>query len=284
MAGDILARYVYFSFEELMEVENLDLNAATQLLEICESTFNYEDDYDGLGSIGEVDNQAYAQRMRFVEEFGLYQDYPIKLSNLDRDLIDLCQTEDVNTFIELMAFLDRIADKAWMGGSFKSLQNVFAHGDENGLQKYFPYRSGHRGFHLPEAVSFCLSRLTKREQSEIFEYHEWRRRKGRIITKRMELPAVVEKQVLPEIFQCMHYFGKRQQRLLVRLHDSVYFARELMYLNDPQTEGVLHWLVHLALGVFRPSQESELANEVKEMSVRCNSEIFEDLHSMVNEG
>ena len=49
---------------------------------------------------------------------------------------------------ELKEFLDRLADKAWIGGSYKSLQNVFAHGDEKGLTKYFPYRLGHRGFHL----------------------------------------------------------------------------------------------------------------------------------------
>lgn len=284
VAGDIIARYIYFSFEELIEIEKLDLNSAIQLLEICESTFNYEDDYDGLGSIQEIDTQAYAQRMRFVEEFGLYQDYPIKLSNLDRDLLHLCETEEVNTFIELMAFLDRIADKAWMGGCFKNLQNVFAHGDENGLQKYFPYRLGHRGFHLPEAVSFCLSRLTKREQTEIFEYHKWRNRKGRFISRRLELPPIVEKQVLPEIFECMHYFGNRQLRLLVRLHDSVYLARELMYLNDPQTEGVLHWLIHLALGVFKPSRENEFAEEVKEITIPYDSDIYKDLNSMVNEG
>ena len=122
--GDTLARYVYFSFEELLDIEKLDLRLATQLLEICEDTLVFEEECDELGSFDGIDSQAYTQRMRFVEEFGLYQDYPVKLANLSADLRELCKSEEVNTFIQLMEFLDRLADKAWIGGSYKSSQNV----------------------------------------------------------------------------------------------------------------------------------------------------------------
>ncbi len=194
-----------------------------------------------MGSFEEIDNQAHAQRMRFVEEYGLYQDYPVRLANLDESLRELCVAEEIITFVDLMEFLDRLADKAWIGGTYKNLQNVFAHGDEKGLTKYFPYRLGHRGFHVSEAIAFCLNRLSRHDLQEVFEYHERRRRRKRLVGKRMELPAVVESQLLPEIFDCLNYFARRQPRLLVRLHDSVYLCRELMFLNDPQTEGVLHW-------------------------------------------
>ncbi|ADE54077.1 hypothetical protein [Coraliomargarita akajimensis] len=281
--GDTLARYAYFSFEELLEIEKLDLRLATQLLEICEVTLLFEEECDDLGSFQEIDNQAHAQRMRFVEEFGLYQDYPVKLANLNHELRELCGAEDVKTFIELMEFLDRLADKAWIGGSYKCLQNVFAHGDENGLTEHFPYRLGHRGFHLPEALSFCLNRLKRRELQEVHEYYERRRKRGRLMSKPPQLPAVVEDQLLPEILECLHYFGRRQPRLLIRLHDSVFLCRELMNLNDPQTEGVLHWLIHLALGIFRPSANKDVGEDLKQLSKPMDEEICSDLRKLVND-
>lgn len=281
--GDTVARYVYLSFEEIMEIEHLDLKTATQLLEICESTFLFEEECEDLGSFEEIDNQAHAQRMRFVEEYGLYQDYPVRLANLDKELRDLCISEEIVTFVDLMEFLDRLSDRAWIGGAYKNLQNVFAHGDEKGLTQYFPYRLGHLGFHLPEAISFCLNRLTRKQLQEVFDYHERRKRKSRLGGRRIELPAVVEVKLLPEIFECLLYFGHRQPRLLVRLHDSAYLCRELMYLNDPQTEGVLHWLIHLALGVFRPSKVTDVEEELKSLSPKLESEICEDLRDLIEE-
>jgi len=281
--GDTVARYIYLSFEELLEIEKLDLKSATHLLEICESTFLFEEECNEIGAFEEIDRQAHKQRMRLVEEYGLYQDYPIALANLDEDLRELCKAEDVITFIELMSFLDHLSDKAWIGGSYRNLQNVFAHGDEMGLTKYFPYRMGHRGFHLPEALSFTLNRLSQKELNEVHEYNERRRRRNRLGIRRMEMPACVESKLLPDIFKCMHYFGSRQPRLLIRLHDSAYLCRELMFLSDPQTEGVLHWLIHLALGIFRPSLFTDLADDIKAVSKPEDNEIIRELRNMLTE-
>ncbi len=279
--GDTIARYIYLSFEELMEIEKLDLKSAKQLLEICEATFLFEEECDDLGSFEEIDNQAYQQRMRFVEEFGLYQDYPVALANLDHDLRELCAAEEIITFVDLMEFLDRLSDKAFIGGSYRSLQNVFAHGDEKGLTKYFPYRLSHRGFHLPEALSFTLNRINQHELNAVFEYHERRRKRSRLSSKRMAMPSFVETKLMPDIIKCLHYFCSRQPRLLVRLHDSAFLCRELMYLNDPQTEGVLHWLIHLTLGIFRPPQETDLDEELKNLTTPQDETLLKELSDLL---
>ncbi|TVP79399.1 MAG: hypothetical protein EA353_06170 [Puniceicoccaceae bacterium] len=280
VVGDTVARYIYLSFEELMEVEKLDLKAAIHLLEICEATFIFEEECNDMGSFEEIDNQAYQQRMRFVEEFGLSHDYPVALANLDRDLRELCAAEQILTFIDLMEFLDRLSDKAWIGGSYKKLQNVFAHGDQKGLTKYFPFRIGHRGFHLPEALSFTLNRIPQNDLNAVFEYYERRRKRGRLNRRRIELPKIVERQLVPEIIQCLHYFCSRQPRLLIRLHDSAYLCRELMFLNDPQTEGVLLWLVNLTLGIFRPLHEKEIDEEAKQLSVLGEEDLIKELSDL----
>ncbi|NBB78289.1 MAG: hypothetical protein GVY36_02415 [Verrucomicrobia bacterium] len=281
--GDTMARYVYLSFEELMELEKLDLKSAVHLLEICEATFVFEEECNDLGSFEEIDNQAYLQRMRFVEEYGLNQDYPIALANLDRDLRELCAAEEIVTFVDLMEFLDRLSDKAWIGGSYRNLQNVFAHGDKKGLTKYFPFRVGHRGFHFPEALSFTLNRISHNDLNKVFEYHERSRRRSRLARKRMEMPEIVGKQLVPEVIQCLHYFCRHQSRLLLRLHDSAYVCRELMFLNDPQTEGVLDWLIHLVLGLLRPSHEKDIEEEVKQIRIIHEQELIQELRELLKE-
>jgi hypothetical protein len=281
--GDTLARYIYLSFEELLEVEKLDLKTAVHLLEICESTMLFVQESYDLGSLAEIDSQAASQRMRFVEEYGLYQDYPIALSNLDPEFRELCHAEEVVTLIDLMRFIDRLTEKAWIGGSYRSLQNIFAHGDEKGLCQYFPYRMGHRGFHLPEALSFCLNRLPSDELQAVLEYHERRRRKSRFGTKSVKLPKIVETQLLPEIFQCLYYFGRRQSKLMVNLHDSAYVSRELMFLSDPQTEGILYWILHLAMGIFRPSIYQHEEEELDDISVDKNTDLHRKLKKLLDD-
>ena len=56
-----------------------------------------------------------------------------------------------------------------------------------------------------------------------------------------------------------------------------------MFLNDPQTEGVLHWLTHLALGVFKPSKAEDVADELKGISPDLDSDLCKDLRKMVDE-
>ena len=282
--SDVLARYIYFSFEELLEVEKLDLKSAIQLLEICETTFSFEKECEDLGSFEEINSKAYAQRMRFVEEFGIYQDYPIKLSNLDESLLELCSAENIITFIDLMEFLDRLSEKAWIGGVYKNLQNVFAHGDEKGLVHYFPYRLGHRGFHFPEAVAFCLKRLTKNELESIQKYFNYRNRRHRLIGRRVEIPEAIGSKLLPKIFDCLHYFGCRQTYLLAYMRNPDYLRRELMFLNKPDIESLLHWIIRLALGYFSSFQAFEdVADEVDTISINLSNEMCENFRKMVNE-
>jgi hypothetical protein len=54
-----------------------------------------------------------------------------------------------------------------------------------------------------------------------------------------------------------------------------------MYLNDPQTEGVLHWLVHLTLGIFRPPQETEIDEELKKLKAPQNETLLKELSDLL---
>ena len=282
---DTVGRYVYLSLDELYEFEKLDEKSVAYLIELIESVFLFETEVQGIGRAEDIEAQANATRMRYVEEFGLDLDFPVRFANLNADLRELCRAEEIETLTDLMHFLDRLTDKAWVGGEFQHLQNAFAYGGEERLAKLFPFRPGHRGFHLPEALSICLNRIPNADLQAVYEYHERRRRRSRFGQKRMPVPQVVERVLLPEVFELLHYFSKRQRRLLLRLYDSVYLCRELMYLRDPQTEGILHWLLHLALGVFKNMNvgDPELAEEIDAVNFPEENDIIRELRQSLNE-
>lgn len=56
-----------------------------------------------------------------------------------------------------------------------------------------------------------------------------------------------------------------------------------MFLNDPQTEGVLHWLVHLTLGIFRPPQETEIDEELEKLSTPQDETLLKELIELLKE-
>ena len=56
-----------------------------------------------------------------------------------------------------------------------------------------------------------------------------------------------------------------------------------MYLNDRQLERVLHWLVQLSLGLFRPdlfAGVAALSEEIKKVSLPQENESVKELHRL----
>jgi hypothetical protein len=54
-----------------------------------------------------------------------------------------------------------------------------------------------------------------------------------------------------------------------------------MFLSDPQTEGVLHWLIHLTLGIFRPPQENEIDEELKKLTTPQDETLLKELSDLL---
>jgi hypothetical protein len=248
---DTAAAYVQHSFEELCLLPGMDKRRVRLLLSIFEETLRFEDQVEEMGSMEYVDKIATQQRMRFVDQFGLHYDYPIALSNFDTDSLGLFAAEEVRTLVDLMDFIDRLADRAILSGNLKKLQSIFAHGDEAGLSKFFPFRKGYRGFHLPEALSFCLNRLTPAECAEIDTFY-LSHRKRKLFTARKPCPKSFNDRLIPELLLCLEYFGNKQERLIHRLDDAAYVCRELMFSEDPERENLLQWCLHLTLGLCHP--------------------------------
>ena len=57
-----------------------------------------------------------------------------------------------------------------------------------------------------------------------------------------------------------------------------------MFLNQPEIESMLSWLIRLALGCFSSSQTfDDVTDEVEAISINLSSELCEDFRKLVNE-
>lgn len=279
--GGRASDFVGLSYAEACSMRGMSRERLVGLIDIFEATLQMDAEVNALGSFSAIDDMAKSQRMRFVEQFGLYHDYPLRLANFDATTRSLFADEEVKTLVDLMDFIDRMADKLMLSGELRQLQSIFAHGDEIGLAGYFPYRKGHRGFHFAEALAFCFERLPARDREAIIHYHEQRGR-NRLFSKRVDVPEVLVARLLPDVMECLLYFGRRQPRLLTRIFDAAELCRELMHLDRPQTEDLMQWCVQLVLGICCEDFH-EVDDDLKRLNTQQDGKLVAEVAAMMEQ-
>ena len=246
---ETLASYVYMGYGELLDASGLSLRQIEQLVEIVETSLDFDEQCEAIVSDQAIEQEALRQRMRVVRELGLFLDYPVRLSNLDHFSREYCAQAGLDTLDALILYINR---EHAVSGSLKSVQGMLAHGDRRGLAELFPYRVGWWGFHLPEALKLCLGRLTAIERRAVENFYDYCMRDREPGTPRLAMPPVLQRTLLPEVFECIVYFGRKQPALVERVYrrDFGYLNRRLMHLDDPELEARLMWLVKLATNVL----------------------------------
>ena len=255
---DELSFYLDKSLDELLAIKGMDEEQIERLIDIIETILSFEDECNMLGSMDMINDQAIEERMRLIKQLGLYDDLPLAFGNIDEVTQGLCQREGVHTLIELMEFIDKLADKSYLGGALHGLQVVFAHGDEQGLAKLFPFRKGHRGFHFTEAVAFAYNRLTTDEKKSILEFHQ---KTKRSLFSKNTAPQVVVEKLVPEILKLLDYFSQKQPTLPEKLRDPDYLQRELLFLDKSYPHKFLLWLIQTLVGQI--DENKALAEDIK---------------------
>lgn len=279
--GGRASHFVGLSYAEVCAIRGMTRERLVALIEIFEATLRLDAEVNSLGSFSAIDDMAKTQRMRFVEQFGLYHDYPLKLANFEAVTRSLFADEEVFTLVDLMDFIDRMADKLLLSGDLRQLQSIFAHGDEVRLAQYFPYRKGHRGFHFAEALAFCFERLHARDRDAILHYYG-KRGRNRLFSKRVEVPDILCSQLLPDVMECLLYFGRRQPRLMSRIFDAAELCRELMHLNRPQVEDLMQWCVQLVLGICC-EKFHDVDDDLKQINIQRDSQLVADVAAMIQQ-
>jgi hypothetical protein len=155
---DTPAKYIDLSFEEVLEFLQLKGQAperVDQLVGILKETLAFDDPFGDMVE----QTQAAAERdntlLKNLAKLGIPENFPIELTSLEAGTLEFCKLESLSTLGEFAVFAQSMSQNVIVGGDFRKLLNALSHVDEAALAEALPFRRGHKGLHLVEAVALA---------------------------------------------------------------------------------------------------------------------------------
>jgi len=149
------AKYLDLSFEEVLEV--LQLKGQTperidQLIGILKETLAFDSPFGEMVEQTQAASERDNQLLKNLAKLGIPENFPIALTALDPGTLEFCKLERLVTLSEFAVRAQSMSQNVIVGGDFKKLLNALSHIDETALAEVLPFRVGHKGLHLVEAI------------------------------------------------------------------------------------------------------------------------------------
>jgi hypothetical protein len=155
---DTPSKYIDLSFEELLEFLQLKGQSperVDQLVGILKETLAFDNPFGDMVE----QTQAAAERdnalLKNLAKLGIPENFPIELTSLEAGTLEFCKLEGLSTLGEFAVFAQSMSQNVIVGGDFRKLLNALSHVDEAALAEALPFRRGHKGLHLVEAVALA---------------------------------------------------------------------------------------------------------------------------------
>lgn len=152
------ARYIDLDYEEvteLLQLKGQPPEVIDQLIHLLKETLAFDSPF------GEMVEQAAAATerdntlLKNLGKLNVPENFPIALTALEPGTLEFCTLEKLHTLGEFAVFAQTMSQTVIVGGDFKKLLNALSHVDEVSLAQVLPFRPGHKGLHLIEAVAHC---------------------------------------------------------------------------------------------------------------------------------
>lgn len=149
------AKYIDLSFEEALELlqlkgqkpERLD-----QLVGILKETLAFDSPFGEMVEQAQAASERDNPLLKNLTKLGIPENFPIALTLLDPGTMEFCKLEKLSTLSEFAVFAQGMSQNVIVGGDFRKLLNALSHVDEGALAEVLPFRRGHKGLHLVEAM------------------------------------------------------------------------------------------------------------------------------------
>ncbi len=149
------AKYVDLSFDEVVELLQLKgqkPERIDQLISILKETLAFDSPFGEMVDQTQAASERDNPLMKNLAKLGIPENFPIALTVLDTGTREFCKLEKLSTLSEFAVFAQSMSQNVIVGGDFKKLLNALSHVDEAALTEVLPYRIGHKGLHLVEAL------------------------------------------------------------------------------------------------------------------------------------
>ena len=155
---DTPAKYIDLSFEEVLELLQLkgqQPDRIDQLIGILRETLAFDNPFGEMVEQTQAASGRDNALLKNLARLGIPENFPITLTSLEAGTLEFCKLEKLSTLGEFAVFAQSMSQNVIVGGDFRKLLNALSHVDEESLAETLPFRRGHKGLHLVEAVALA---------------------------------------------------------------------------------------------------------------------------------
>ncbi|MBI5690599.1 MAG: hypothetical protein HZC55_10945 [Verrucomicrobia bacterium] len=149
------AKYIDLNFDEaveLLQLKGQKPERMDQLISILRETLAFDSPFGEMVEQTQAASERDNPLRKNLAKLGIPENFPIALTALDEGTQEFCKLEKLTTLGEFAVFAQSMSQNVIVGGDFKKLLNALSHVDEGALAEVLPFRRGHKGLHLIEAL------------------------------------------------------------------------------------------------------------------------------------
>jgi hypothetical protein len=164
------SKYVDLTFEEVIELLQLKgqkPERMDQLISILKETLAFDSPFGEMVDQAQAASERDNPLLKNLAKLGIPENFPIALTVFDSGTREFCKLEKLSTLSEFAVFAQGMAQNVIVGGDFKKLLNALSHVDEAALAEVLPFRVGHKGLHLVEALAQATRYPDAAERAEV---------------------------------------------------------------------------------------------------------------------
>lgn len=164
------SKYIDLSFEEVVELLQLKgqkPERIDQLVGLLKETLAFDSPFGDMVEQTQAASEKDNPLLKNLAKLGISENFPINLTALDAGTLEFCKLEGLTTLGEFAVRAQAMSQNVIVGGDFKKLLNALSHVDETVLAEVLPFRRGHKGLHLVEAMAQAALRPDGVARAEI---------------------------------------------------------------------------------------------------------------------
>ncbi len=164
------AKYIDLSFEEVVELLQLKgqkPERIDQLIGLLKETLAFDSPFGDMVEQTQAASEKDNPLLKNLAKLNISENFPINLTALDAGTLEFCKLEGLSTLGEFAVRAQAMSQNVIVGGDFKKLLNALSHVDEGVLVEVLPFRRGHKGLHLVEAMAQAARRPDAAARAEI---------------------------------------------------------------------------------------------------------------------
>jgi hypothetical protein len=164
------AKYIDHSFEEvaeLLQLKGQSPDRIDQLIAILKETLAFDSPFGDMVEQTQAAEARDNPLLKNLAKLGIPENFPIALTALEPGTLEFCKLEKLTTLGEFAVFAQNMSQNVIVGGDFRKLLNALSHVDEGALAEVLPFRRGHKGLHLVEALGLAARAPDAAQRAEM---------------------------------------------------------------------------------------------------------------------